>query len=297
MGTKMAPSFAGLFMANLECPFLDSCVYKPSVYKRYIDDIFILWEHGETSLNQFLTKLNTTHPTIKFTWEYNHQSITFLDVDIYKQTHSDGTPMLAYRTHFKETNSFQYVHFRSFHPKATKKGIDKGELTIIKNTTSDDAKASETLDFISNKFRERSYPQSIVDQARQSLTSASTRRPLSSMHINSIVRHTWKTTITEQSLLNLFPTPPMVVYTRQRNLANFLCRSGSPGEGTPTTTLPAPPLPKRVHPCGHAQCKCCTQLLQTHNLHGHPLTQHLNCRPKNEVYLIRRRQLDRSTRD
>ena len=114
-----------------------------------------------------------------------------------------------------------------------------------------------------------------------------------SHHINSIVKHTWETTITEQSLLNLFPTPPMVVYTRQRNLANFLCHSASPGsvpEGTSTTTLPAPPLPKRVHPCGHAQCKCCTQLLQTHNLHGHPLTQHLNCRSKNIVYLLRCRQ-------
>ena len=139
-----------------------------------------------------------------------------------------------------------------------------------------------------------------MDQAGQSLTSVSTRRPLSSMiklpyvrrshHINSIVRHTWETTITERLLLNLFPTPPMVVCTREQNLANFICRSASPGsvpEGTPTTTLPAPPLPKLVHSCGHAQCKCCTKLLQTHNLPGHPLTQHLNCHSKNVVYLIR----------
>ena len=37
------------------------------IWWRYIDDIFFVWEHGEESLEKFLNKLNTFHPTIKFT--------------------------------------------------------------------------------------------------------------------------------------------------------------------------------------------------------------------------------------
>ena len=196
----------------------------------------------------------------------------------YKQTHPDGTPMLAYRTHFKE---------RPLHPKITKKGIVKSELTRIRNTTSDDDKASETLDFISNQFIQRSYPQSVVDQERQSLTSTSARHPLSSIlklpyvrrsqHINSIFKHTWETTITEQSQLNLFPTPPMVVYTRQRNLATFYVVQCHPALYQRELLH----LPSQPHP--YLSKYTLMDILNandppnSHNLHGHPLTQYLNC--------------------
>ena len=33
----------------------------------YIDDIFLLWEHGENKLKSFINKINKVHPTIKFT--------------------------------------------------------------------------------------------------------------------------------------------------------------------------------------------------------------------------------------
>ena len=48
IGTKFAPPYAILFMA----------------------DIFFIWEHGKESLEKFLNKLNSFHPTIKFTDEY-----------------------------------------------------------------------------------------------------------------------------------------------------------------------------------------------------------------------------------
>ena len=135
MGTKMAPAYAGIFMSSLEEPFLATQPLKPLLFRRYIDDILIVWEHGHQQLTTFLTALNALHETIKFTWEISEDSVTFLDVDIYKQREEDNTT-LSYRTHFKASNSFQYVHHTSYHPKATKQGIIKGELTRISNTTS-----------------------------------------------------------------------------------------------------------------------------------------------------------------
>ena len=39
---------------------------------------FFIWEHGEESLEKFLNKLNSFHPTIKFTAEYSKEAINFL---------------------------------------------------------------------------------------------------------------------------------------------------------------------------------------------------------------------------
>ena len=67
-------------MGRLEHNFLSHAPLKPSFYKRYIDDILILWPHSEAELNNFLSFLNNFHPTIKFSSEYDKNKITFLDL-------------------------------------------------------------------------------------------------------------------------------------------------------------------------------------------------------------------------
>ena len=82
IGTKMAPSYAILFMDALERGILDGSELKPSVWWRYIDDVFLIWEHGEESLKQFLDYLNSCHPSIKFTANYSSEAVEFLDVKV-----------------------------------------------------------------------------------------------------------------------------------------------------------------------------------------------------------------------
>ena len=45
--------------------------FQPLVWWCYIDDIFMIWEHGEEELQKFLETLNCYHSTIKFTAEYS----------------------------------------------------------------------------------------------------------------------------------------------------------------------------------------------------------------------------------
>ena len=71
IGTKFAPPYPILFMADLEEKILNVSEEKPMLWWRYIDDIFFIWERGEESLEKFLKKLNTFYPTIKFTAEYS----------------------------------------------------------------------------------------------------------------------------------------------------------------------------------------------------------------------------------
>jgi len=43
MGTKMAVAFASIFMSVIETEIIRLSTNKPLVWKRYIDDIFSLW--------------------------------------------------------------------------------------------------------------------------------------------------------------------------------------------------------------------------------------------------------------
>ena len=82
MGTKMALSYATLFMGNFEQKALAAATHSPLIWWSYIDDIFLLWTHGEEKLNNFITYLNNLHPTIKFTSSFSYKEIPFLDVKV-----------------------------------------------------------------------------------------------------------------------------------------------------------------------------------------------------------------------
>ena len=72
MGTKMAPSFANLFLGMLETNSLTlNAPWQPHTWWRYIDDIFIIWTEGSDRLKIFVDYLNNIHPTIKFTGSHS----------------------------------------------------------------------------------------------------------------------------------------------------------------------------------------------------------------------------------
>ena len=67
MGTKMALCFANIFMASIEQTFIDNSPLMPLFYVGFIDDILMIWTHGSEELEQFTTRANSTHPSVKFT--------------------------------------------------------------------------------------------------------------------------------------------------------------------------------------------------------------------------------------
>ena len=45
-------------IAALKEKIINKVKKKPSVWWRYIDDIFFIWEHGEESLKEFINQIN-----------------------------------------------------------------------------------------------------------------------------------------------------------------------------------------------------------------------------------------------
>ncbi|XP_011858751.1 PREDICTED: uncharacterized protein LOC105556278 [Vollenhovia emeryi] len=107
MGSPISPIIANIFMEHFENEILKKALLKPSTWFRYVDDTFVIWNHGSETLPQILTFINSQHPNIQFTMEIEQNSqVPFLDVlvrrnedgtvghNVYrKPTHPDDTSM------------------------------------------------------------------------------------------------------------------------------------------------------------------------------------------------------------
>ena len=102
-----APSYTILFMDKLERDFLSTCRLIPLIWWRYIDDIFMIWQHSREELCSFLEALNSFHETIKFTADISETSVNFLDVTITKDEEGNLTTDL----YTKPTDSHLYLKF------------------------------------------------------------------------------------------------------------------------------------------------------------------------------------------
>ena len=103
MGKKMANAFANIFMAGIETQIAGQSLVKPTVWKRYIDDIFSLWDTGKHDIERLIEQSNSCHPTIKFTAEISNAETTFLDTVVYKGDRFHHHSILDIKTHFELT--------------------------------------------------------------------------------------------------------------------------------------------------------------------------------------------------
>ena len=88
MGTKMAPTYATIFLA-----YLEENLYKiigkkygndikefTKSWKRYLDDCFIFWKCPWRDINELHNLLQNLRLKIKFTMEHSSKELSFLDI-------------------------------------------------------------------------------------------------------------------------------------------------------------------------------------------------------------------------
>ena len=112
----MAVAFANILMARMEQAILRQNKEKPLVWKRFIDDIFFIWDTNKEDIELFIEKANTYHPIIKCTDEVSEIKTTFLDTTEYKGERFEKERIFHGRTYLRPTERFQYTHFNSCHP-------------------------------------------------------------------------------------------------------------------------------------------------------------------------------------
>ncbi len=236
MGTKMAPSYAILFMADLEEKLLE---YEPGprIWKRYVDDIIIIYEHGEEELVKFLAHLNQAHETIKFTAEYSKTTINFLDVQITK----NDKGYLSTDLYIKPTDSHAYLNFSSCHPRHIVNSIPYSQAIRIQRICSEETQLKSRLSDLKSNLVERGFPTRLVQRSID-LALDKNRPPKAKKHTTAIplimtydprkkelnkIITTNEATLQTDSMGSHFHKEfhSMVTYRRPRNLKDILVHS------------------------------------------------------------------------
>jgi len=119
MGIHCGPVFANLYLAFYEKHYLSEF---DGLYRRYIDDIFVL--HPSDNVIANLVQA----PGMEITWLHSSTGISFLDV--WFHIHHEELEV-CFRPYEKVGNHHQYLPWASSHPLSVKKGLIKGELTRV----------------------------------------------------------------------------------------------------------------------------------------------------------------------
>ena len=160
MGTKLAPSYANIFMSDFEDRHVYTYDLQPKVWLRYIDDIFCLWQHGRTELDKFITHLNGVHDSIKFTADISEESINFLDTTVLIKNRELETTLYV-----KPTDRNNYLPFNSAHPLHCKRGLPYGQFLRIRRICSEEKEFEKHCVRKAAQMRQKGYPAPLLSQA------------------------------------------------------------------------------------------------------------------------------------
>ena len=132
--------------------------------KRFIDNVFCLWDTYKGEIEQSVEQANLCHPTIKFTTEISQLDTPFWDTTVYKGEKFEKESILNVRTHYKATETFQYTNYvhTSCHPADFKKGFVKGEALRLLRTNSSKVMFEENIKNFRTPLTSRGYPNKLV---------------------------------------------------------------------------------------------------------------------------------------
>ena len=297
MGTRMAPSYANLFMGTLEERMLSSAPndLTPHLYFRFIDDVFGIWLHGEAALKQFFEHANSCHPDISFTFEYG-VSVNFLDT---LATISDGR--ITTDLYTKPTDTHQYLLPSSNHPPHVHHNLPYGLAIRLRTIVSEDVQFEVRLTELERFLQGRGYAKSLIRSQfnrvralpREEVINRGSKLCKQSERIPLVV--TWNPCLPDlQQLLEdtlpilqstpqlraNFPSPALVSYKRAPNLRDLLIHT-RPKKPFITTG----PTSSGTYPCNSSRCKTCASIsnksIITDSINGR-----FTCRSESVIYLL-----------
>ncbi|KAJ8939829.1 hypothetical protein NQ318_013048 [Aromia moschata] len=162
-----------IFMSKFETEVKDKFEYFPRVWLRYVDDIFAVFNTKAISLDNFVAKLNNRFPTIKFTYEVEHnEQLPFLDVLVIRN--SDNK--LEFDVYRKETAILRYIPNDSHHPFQHKMASFNSLIHRLLNFPLSKERFEHEKQLIKNIAKSNGYSVHLIDSI--SLTRKNVKSPL-----------------------------------------------------------------------------------------------------------------------
>jgi len=161
MGSPLGPTLANAFLCHYERMWLDNCPpeFKPVVYRRYVDDIFVLFR-SKDHLVSFARYMNSSYKNLKFTFDFEqNNTFSFLDVKITRESNGFSTSVFR-----KATFSGVFTNFDSFIFESYKTGLIFTLLFRCFTICSDMQKFHLEVEQLRQIFKCNKYPVSLIDQ-------------------------------------------------------------------------------------------------------------------------------------
>ena len=268
------------------------------VWWRYIDDIFIIWQHGEEKLKELLKILNSSHPTIKFTAEYSLDKVNFLYVEVI----CSGNKLLTDLC-IKPMDTHQYLEFSSCHVCHSRKSIPYSQALCLNRICSENRFFDNRCNQLECWLKDRDYNEKV---ARQQILKARkfTRKDLLNQHSKTKGRNKLVFNFTyhpaysklkhnlsninlrlspDAQHLKVFPEVPIVGFRRGKSFKDLLAKVLVEKESDGKSCC-----------CQGKSCKVCTFLEENNiftNQEGSDTYKikeglHLDCNSENVIYFI-----------
>ena len=265
MGTVCAPPFANIFMHKIDVLLRDlaRAITKENeenedpirLYKRFLDDIFMVWRGSLDELQVFLKEINKIHPTIKFTAEltspflcdiegphdcFCHQtrSVPFLDTSVSVKEGKFSTDLYK-----KPTDRCQYLLPSSCHPSHIVKNIPFNLAYRILRICSEEEYLHKRMGELKNLLISREYREKSIDDAISRVMKISRREAIKKVEkqknerpvfvltynpalpsVSHIIQKHWRVMKSDPYLRKVFQQPPMVALRRTDNLRKKLIK-------------------------------------------------------------------------
>ena len=200
MGTSFSVTYATIFMIWLETPIIDEFRDHIWLYKRYIDDILLIWLGPPAELCRFRSKLGTANANIKLEWQGfssveeatnparfssdQHSKVNFLDLCI-QIVHRCNGIRFEFRVYRKPGNSYAYLPYGSYHTRHVFGAWLKAELCRLLTHSSNPEVWMEECAIFYEHLRNRGYPVKAIDSSFREINWLQRRKLLELKPIKS----------------------------------------------------------------------------------------------------------------
>lgn len=305
MGTRVAPNYANIFMGKFEETYVYNSDWMKTItcWKRYIDDIFLVWQGSESHLLEFFKYIDTVHPTIKFQHEYSTEAINFLDINV--RVNQDGS--LSTDVYQKPTDTHSYMNWVSAHPRHLKFSVPYSQALRLRRICSSDITLRKRIDEYTHYFLASGYKlRTVKEQMERVLTMSQkdalcgSRRITStgrtnfttvySPHLNNIgkvINQRWDLLQTKGRLKKIFNDRPLIVYRRPQSIKDCLVSAKIKRQ-----PMPIPRASLGSKPCKKPRCTWCPLIAEGKEFRSeangfkYKMFHDLNCHSSWVIYII-----------
>ena len=150
--------FLCVILKTLETLENCSSYFKPIVYRRFVDDTFLLsW--SKDHVEKFRNYLNNQHKNIKFTSEIEENgSLSFLDIKISRENNK-----FVASVYLKPTFSGVFTNFESFIPDIYKCGLTEVLLHRSFRLCSNNKNIRREIETLKSILKRNSHPHNLVN--------------------------------------------------------------------------------------------------------------------------------------